>query len=91
VDVDDVGLGVEVVFPDLLQQHGAGHRLAGVAHQEFQQLELARLEVDLLALAVHGAADQVHLQVADPQQGVDRAGLATAGQGLDPGDSSAKA
>ena len=32
------------------------------------------------------AADQVHLQVADPQQRLHRAGLAAAGQRLDPGD-----
>ena len=86
MDVDDVGLGVEVIFPDLLQQHGPRHSLAGVAHHELQQLELARLQVDLLALAMHGPGDQVHLQVAVTQQGLDRAGLAPAGQGRDAGD-----
>ncbi|MNJ56770.1 hypothetical protein D3C77_523330 [compost metagenome] len=86
MDVDDVGLGVEMVFPDLLQQHGARHRLAGVAHQEFQQLKLARLQVDLLALAMHGAGDQVHLQVADLEHRLHPAGLAAARQGLDAGD-----
>ena len=86
MDVDDIGLGVEMIFPDLLQQHGAGHRLAGVAHQEFQQLELARLQVNLLAGAVHGASDEVHLEVADLEHGGHAAGLPAARQGLDPGD-----
>ncbi|MNN41889.1 hypothetical protein D3C81_1560330 [compost metagenome] len=75
-----------MVFPDLLQQHGARHRLAGVAHQELQQLELARLQVDLGRAAMHGAGDQVHLQVADLEHGLHPARLATARQGLDPGD-----
>ena len=35
---------------------------------------------------MHGAGDQVHLQVADLEHGRDAAGLATARQGLDPGD-----
>ncbi len=74
-----------MVLPYLLQQHGAGHRLTGVAHHEFQQLEFARLQVDLLALAQHPAVDQVHLQVADLQDGLHRAGLMAAGQRLDPG------
>ena len=86
MDVDDIGLGVEMIFPDLLQQHGAGHRLAGVAHQEFQQLELTRLQVDLLTCAVNGAGDQVHLEITDLEHGGDAAGLAAARQGLDPGD-----
>src|SRR5688572_12547603 len=30
VDVDDIGLGVEVVVPDVLEQHGARHHLARV-------------------------------------------------------------
>ena len=36
VDVDHVGLGIEVVVPYVLQQHGAGDDLAGVAHQILQ-------------------------------------------------------
>src|SRR3569623_326838 len=37
VDVDHVGLRVEMVVPDVLEQHGAGHDLAGVLHQIFEQ------------------------------------------------------
>src|SRR3954447_24951107 len=41
VYVNDVGLRIEVVIPDVLQQHGAGHDLAGMLHQIFEQAELA--------------------------------------------------
>ena len=42
--VDDIGLRVEMIVPDVLQQHGARHHLAGVLHQIFEQAELARLQ-----------------------------------------------
>jgi hypothetical protein len=38
--VDQVGARIEVVAPDFLEQHAAGDHLAGVADQEFEQLEL---------------------------------------------------
>src|SRR5664280_497311 len=43
VDVDNVGLRIEVIVPDVLEQHSAGHHLAGVLHQIFEQAKLARL------------------------------------------------
>ena len=30
--VDDIGLGIEMIFPDIFQQHRAGDNLSGVAH-----------------------------------------------------------
>src|SRR5690348_8569366 len=39
VDVDDVGLGIEVIVPDILEQHGARHHLAGVLHEVFEETE----------------------------------------------------
>ena len=49
MDIDHVGLRIEVVVPDAFQQHGSGYHLTGVTHQELQQLKLARLQVDPLA------------------------------------------
>src|SRR4051812_3265873 len=49
--VDHVGLRVEVIVPDVLQQHGAGHDLTGMFHQIFEQPELTRLKYDLLLAA----------------------------------------
>src|SRR4051794_548655 len=46
VRLDDAGLGIEMELPDLLQEHAAGDDPAGMAHQEFEQHELARLELD---------------------------------------------
>ena len=63
--VDHVGLRVEVIVPDAFQQHGARHHLAGMAHQVFEQPEFARLQVDRLPRALHLAAQQIELQVAD--------------------------
>src|SRR5882762_11467595 len=40
IDVDDVGRGIEMKVPDMLQQHRPGHDAALVADQIFQQLEL---------------------------------------------------
>src|SRR5690606_29530527 len=41
VHVDHVGLRVEVVVPDALEQHRARDHLTRMAHQELEQLELA--------------------------------------------------
>src|SRR5262245_34281677 len=43
VHIDDVGLGIEMVIPHVLQQHCAGHNLSGMLHEVFEQAELARL------------------------------------------------
>ena len=53
--------------PDLLQQHGARHDLAGMAQQVLQDLELLGQKLDALAGARHGARQQIHLEVADRQ------------------------
>src|SRR5579864_368914 len=39
--VHDVGLRVEVVRPDVREDHGLGDHLAGVAHEVFEERELA--------------------------------------------------
>src|SRR4051812_42471631 len=39
--VDDVGLRIEVVVPDVRQDHRFRHDLAGVAHQILEQGELS--------------------------------------------------
>src|SRR5436305_11323811 len=59
MDVDDVGLRVEMIVPDILEQHRAGDDVAGIAHQIFKQLEFARLERDRLAGAADGAGQEV--------------------------------
>src|SRR5579864_6562701 len=42
MNIDDVGLRIEVVIPDLLQEHGAGDDVPGMPHQILEEPELAR-------------------------------------------------
>ena len=44
--VDDVGAGVEVVAPDVRQDHRLGQHAPWIAHQVLEQRELARAQVD---------------------------------------------
>src|ERR1700730_3316488 len=67
IDVDDVGRGVKMQIPYMLQQHRARHHLAGIAHEIFEHLELARQQLDVARAAPHRAGDEVELEVADPQ------------------------
>ncbi len=69
VHVNHVGLRVEVIVPHLLEQHGAGDDLPGMAHQVLEQAELARLHVYALAGARHRAREQVHLEIGDAELG----------------------
>ena len=44
--VDDVGLGIEVLLPDMREDHRLRHDAACVAHQVFEERKLARPELD---------------------------------------------
>src|SRR5579863_3968798 len=52
INVDDVGRGIEVQIPDMLQEHRPRHHVALVADQIFEHLELARQQLDFPAPAV---------------------------------------
>ena len=65
IDVDDVGRGIEVKIPDVLQQHGARYDVALVANQIFEELKLARKQVDVPPVSVCRARHEVQLQIAD--------------------------
>src|ERR1700691_2747674 len=66
--VDHVGLRVDVIISYTLQQHGARHHLAGMPHQVFEQLELARLQRDGPIPAGDFAGQGIHVQVADGER-----------------------
>src|SRR5690349_17324381 len=57
-DIDDVGLRVETVVEDVLENHGLGDWPGGMAHQIFEQCEFARLELDFFFAAMHFALEQ---------------------------------
>src|SRR5271154_1941844 len=61
--IDDIGLGVEMIVPDVFQQQGPGHDLAGVLHEVFEQPEFARLERDLPAAANDPMRQPVELEI----------------------------
>ena len=79
--VDDVGLRIEMVVPDLFQEHRARDDVVRVAHEIFEQAELARQQLDRLAGARHGASEQIHLEIGDLEAGF---GARAAGQRLKP-------
>src|SRR6202030_3855719 len=63
--INDVGLRIEMIIPDVLQQHGPGHHLAGVFHQIFKQSKLTRLQYDLLSATRDLMREAIELEVAD--------------------------
>src|SRR5262249_7743072 len=70
IHVDDVGRGVKMQIPYMLQQHRPGHDLVGVADQVFEDLEFARQQLKLAAAAMRGPGHEVHLEIADAQDGL---------------------
>src|SRR5689334_18841789 len=87
VDVDDVGARIEVIVPDLLEQHGAGYDPPFVASEIFEKQILSRLEVQLLAVALHRARERIDFEIADREAVIRRiyARFAPAQQGVHAG------
>ncbi len=46
VNINDIGLGVEMIIPDVFQKHRSGDHLPAVPHQVFEQAKLPRLQVN---------------------------------------------
>src|SRR6266849_3644231 len=65
VHIHDIGHGVKIEFPDLFNNGGTRNGLALVAHQEFQQGELLRAEVDVVTSAAHGVIHTVDFEIFD--------------------------
>ena len=57
MDVDDVGLGVEMVVPDFLQQHRSGDDLALMSHEMLEKTKLARLKRNRAPSAGDGSGE----------------------------------
>src|SRR5580658_254576 len=52
-NVHHIGLWVEAVVPDMLQNHRLGDRPSGIAHEQFEQGKLPVLQLDLLSSPGH--------------------------------------
>src|SRR5579863_6825315 len=63
IHVNDVGRGIEMQIPDVLQQHGPGDHMVLIAHQVLQQLEFPRLQGDFPAGAIDSPRHQVELEI----------------------------
>src|SRR5260221_6470071 len=83
IDVDDIGRGIEMKVPDVLQQHGARYNTAFVARQIFQKLEFPGNKRDVLAAPARGPRHQVDHEIADTQKRLLDDGVAAPAQRLD--------
>src|SRR2546421_56098 len=63
--VHDVGLRIETVIKNMLQDHGLGYRTIRMAHKILQERKLARLQLDQLATSPNFATNEVQRQVSD--------------------------
>ena len=61
----NIGLGIEIVLPDMLHNHGFGDDPGRVAHQIFQQLELLGLKFDDPFPAADLTPNQIHCQIGN--------------------------
>ena len=65
MDVDGALVAVIVARPDTVEEVRAREYLAGMAREDLQQTELARLQVELAAAEADGAMHHIDDQVAD--------------------------
>src|SRR5262249_28174307 len=82
IDIDDVGRGVKMQIPYMLQQHGARHDVTFVANQILENLKFSRQQVDVPAAAAHGSRHEVEFKIADTQHRFLDDGGAAPSQGL---------
>jgi len=74
VDIDDIGLWIEMQVPDVFEQLHAGQKVAVVAGEEDKQIELAWTERDVGLIDMHSAGLDPDLQWAKDHQVVVGAG-----------------
>src|SRR5262245_35492873 len=67
VNVHDVGLRIEVHVPDLLEQGLARDDFAHVTHQEHEQVELPRCELDVTFAAAYTTLHEIDGEILDLQ------------------------
>src|SRR5262249_22462804 len=82
-DIDNVGLRIEAVVPHVRQDHRLRDDLAGVAHQIFEQRELARAELDRSSGAGDLSRQQIEAQITDDERGCFWRARCTTHQRLD--------
>jgi hypothetical protein len=86
MNIDDVRLGIEMVIPDFLEEHGSGDDLSVVTHEVFEETKLARLEVDYAAAAANLPGEQIHFQIAQLKASFGSLSVTASDQRLEPGE-----
>src|SRR5262245_39032521 len=66
--VDDVGLRVEVVLPDVREDHRLGYDLARIAHEVLEECEFTRPQVNRLIPTGDLARQEIERQISDAQR-----------------------
>src|SRR5229473_4744569 len=82
IDVDDVGRGVKMQIPYMLQQHRSWNNVTFVANQVLKNLKFPRQQVDVPATAAHGSRHEIKLEITDAQYSFLDDGSAATSQGL---------
>ena len=70
----------------MLDDHGPGYAMPGVAHQVFEKPEFAGQHIDQFAATFDRPGQQVELEIGHPQPGLRRRPGAAAQQGFEPGE-----
>ena len=65
VDVNDIGRGIEMNVPHMLQQHRAGNNAIFVANEIFEQLKLARQQFDFPPAPADRSRDEIYLEITE--------------------------
>src|SRR5260221_12036892 len=76
-------LRIKVKTPDAFEEHRTRHHAAAIAHEDFQEAELPRLQVDGVAASRYLAADEVDLKITDFEARLLALRVRTAGEGVD--------
>src|SRR5262245_66012898 len=63
IDIDDVGCGIEVEIPNVLQQHSPRNHPSLVANQILKQLEFARKKDDIPATSAGRSRYQIQFEI----------------------------
>src|SRR3954469_22289715 len=63
--LEHVSKWIVVLIPDVRRDRGAIDHLSGVQHEELEQRELLRRQLDLVSRAAHSLGVQIHHEVGD--------------------------
>src|SRR6202043_2670401 len=72
VNIDHVGQCIRRKLPDMMDDRGARHILAGVEHKVFEQGKFLGRQFDASAAPMYGSAHAIQLQIQTAQDRLER-------------------